>query len=73
QYATGIAAAAAFSDAMRSEGAPAIARYIAFLRAGSSAHSIDILKAAGLDMTILEPLERAVTVFAGLLDELEAL
>ncbi len=73
QYATGIAAAAAFSDAMRSQGAPAIERYLHFLRAGSSAHSIDILKAAGLDMTAPEPLERAVTVFAGLVDELEAL
>ncbi len=73
QYATGIAAAAAFSDAMRSEGAPAIARYLAFLSAGSSAHSIDILKAAGLDMTTSAPLERAVTVFAGFVDELEAL
>jgi oligoendopeptidase F len=73
QYATGIAAAAAFSDAMHTEGASAVARYLGFLRAGSSAHSIDILKAAGLDMTTSEPLERAVTVFAGLVDELEAL
>jgi oligoendopeptidase F len=73
QYATGIAAAAAFSDAIRSEGAPAIARYLTFLRAGSSAHSIDILAAAGLDMTTPEPLERAIAVFASLVDELEAL
>jgi oligoendopeptidase F len=73
QYATGIAAAATFSDAMRTEGAPAIARYLGFLRAGSSAHAIDILKAAGLDMSTTEPLERAVTVFAGFVDELEAL
>lgn len=73
QYATGIAAAAAFSDAMRGEGAPAVERYLGFLRAGSSAHSIDILKAAGLDMTTPEALERTVAVFAALIDELEAL
>ena len=73
QYATGIAAAAAFSDAILREGAPAVERYLGFLRAGSSAHSIDLLRAAGIDMTTPAPLERAVAVFASLVDELEAL
>ncbi|HVA88514.1 MAG TPA: oligoendopeptidase F, partial [Chloroflexota bacterium] len=73
QYATGIAAAAAFSDAISREGAPAVERYLGFLRAGSSAHSIDILRDAGVDMTTSAPLERAVAVFASLVDELEAL
>jgi len=73
QYATGIAAAAAFSDAILREGAPAVERYLGFLRAGSSAHSIDLLRAAGVDMTTPAPLERAVAVFATLVDELEAL
>jgi oligoendopeptidase F len=73
QYATGIAAAAAFADAILREGAPAVARYLRFLGAGSSAHSIDILAAAGIDMTTPTPIEQAIAVFAALESELEAL
>ncbi|MDB5076502.1 MAG: pepF [Chloroflexi bacterium] len=73
QYATGIAAGAAFADAIQREGAPAIERYLGFLSAGSSAHSIDILKAAGVDMSTPEPIERAVAVYDALERELEAL
>ncbi|HWI50764.1 MAG TPA: oligoendopeptidase F [Symbiobacteriaceae bacterium] len=71
QYATGISAAAAFADAILSEGAPAVERYLGFLSAGSSAHPIDILKAAGLDMTTPEPVEKAVAYFGRLVTELE--
>lgn len=71
QYATGISAAAAFADSILNGGAPAVERYLNFLRAGSSAHSIDILKAAGVDMATPAPMEKAVEVFAGLVTELE--
>jgi oligoendopeptidase F len=73
QYATGIAAAAAFSDAILREGQPAVARYLRFLRSGSSAHSIDLLKEAGVDMSTAAPIERAVAVYDDLVRELEAL
>jgi oligoendopeptidase F len=73
QYATGIATAATFADAILREGAPAVERYLGFLRAGSSAHSIDILATAGVDMTTPEPIEHAIAVFAELERELEAL
>lgn len=71
QYALGISAAAAFAEAILGEGAPAAERYLGFLRAGSSAHPLEILRAAGLDMTTPEPVERAVAVYAALVDELE--
>ncbi len=71
QYATGISAGAAFSDAILTEGEPAVKRYLGFLSAGSSKHPMEILKEAGIDMTTPAPLERAVAVFAGLVDELE--
>ncbi|MDF2630625.1 MAG: oligoendopeptidase [Symbiobacteriaceae bacterium] len=71
QYATGISAAAAFAEAILTEGEPAVARYLGFLSAGSSAHPIEILKAAGLDMTTPAPMEAAVEYFGRLVTELE--
>lgn len=71
QYATGISAAAAFATAILAEGEPAVQRYLGFLKAGSSAYPLEILQAAGLDMTTPEPLEQAVAYFGRLVDELE--
>ncbi len=71
QYATGISAAAAFTEAILTEGGPAVQRYLAFLSAGSSAHDIDLLKQAGLDMTTPEPVQQAVAYFGRLVTELE--
>ncbi len=71
QYTLGISAAAAFADAILTEGEPAAARYLGFLRAGSSAPPLQILRAAGLDMSTPEPVERAVAVYGALVDQLE--
>ncbi|HWI60708.1 MAG TPA: oligoendopeptidase F [Symbiobacteriaceae bacterium] len=71
QYATGISAAAAFAEAILTEGEPAVKRYLGFLSSGSAAHPIEILKAAGLDMTTPEPMEKAVAYFGRLVTELE--
>jgi oligoendopeptidase F len=71
QYATGISAAAAFTDSILTDGEPAVRRYLGFLSAGSSAHDIDILRAAGLDMTTSAPIEKAVAYFGQLVTELE--
>ena len=73
QYATGYSAAIALSKQIREEGDSAIKRYISFLEKGNSEYSIDLLKGAGVDMTTTKPLEEAMTVFEGLLDELERL
>jgi oligoendopeptidase F len=70
QYATGISAAVAFAEAILTEGEPAVKRYLGFLSAGSSAHDIDILRAAGVDMTTPEPIAKAVSYFSQLVTDL---
>lgn len=73
QYATGLSAATALAQQVLEEGQPAVDRYLAFLKAGSSAYSIDILKQAGVDMTTPEPIQKALDVFAAQLTEMESL
>jgi oligoendopeptidase F len=73
QYATGIAAAHALAEGV-SAGLPGAAdRYLAFLQAGGSGYPLDTLRAAGVDMTTPEPVDRAFEVLSGLVDRLEAL
>lgn len=73
QYATGFSAAAALSKGILSEGAPAVDRYIDFLKSGSSDYPIEVLKKAGVDMTSPKPVEEACKVFEEKLTELEGL
>ncbi|EFO79282.1 oligoendopeptidase F [Oscillochloris trichoides DG-6] len=73
QYATGLSAALALSRQIINEGQPAIERYLRFLSSGSSKSSIDLLRAAGVDMTTTAPVQAAMDAFDGLLDQLEAL
>jgi oligoendopeptidase F len=72
KFATGVAAALALTQQMRSEGQAAVERYLTFLRRGSSQAAIDVLREAGIDMTTARPIEQAMQVFAGLLDQFEA-
>lgn len=71
QYATGISAAAAFTQAILTRDHGAVQRYLGFLKSGSSAHPQEILQAAGVDMTSAAPIERAIAHFAGLVTQLE--
>lgn len=71
QYSTGFSAATAFFKAITDEGQPAVDRYLGFLKAGSSAYPLEVLKQAGLDMSSPEPIEAAMKVFESYLDELE--
>lgn len=73
QYATGFSAAQALSNQILEEGAPAVERYLGFLKAGSSDYPIEVLKKAGVDMTTAAPIEAACKVFEEKLDEMEAL
>lgn len=70
QYATGISAAAALAQQILHEGEPAVRRYLRFLKSGSSSYSIDLLREAGVDVTSPEPVQQAIDVFDGLLDEI---
>jgi oligoendopeptidase F len=73
QYGIGISAAAALAQAILTEGEPARARYLRFLRAGGSLDSIVALREAGVDMTSPEPIERAFAQLSGYVDKLEEL
>ena len=64
QYATGYSAATAFSKKILSEGKPAVDAYVSnFLSGGCSKDPIDLLKAAGVDMSTPKPVEDALSVF----------
>lgn len=71
QYATGYSAAIALSKQILTEGAPAVERYIEYLKAGCSDYPIDVLKRAGVDMTTSAPIEAACKVFEEKLIEME--
>lgn len=73
QYATGYSAAIALSRRILREGKPAVKDYLSFLSGGCSKSPIDLLKAAGVDMTTPEPVEQALDLFGRLLDEMESL
>jgi oligoendopeptidase F len=73
QYATGYSAATALSKQILEEGEPAVARYIEFLKAGSSDYPIEVLKRAGVDMTSADPIKEALAVFEKTLNEMEQL
>lgn len=69
QYATGYSAAIALSNRILNENG--VEDYINFLKGGSSKYSIDLLKGAGVDMTTSAPVEKAMEVFRGLIEEME--
>lgn len=73
QYATGYSAAIALSERILKEGKPAVDDYIRFLSSGSSNYPIELLKAAGVDMSTKEPVNQALELFSKLLDQLEEL
>ncbi|MEX2542724.1 MAG: oligoendopeptidase F [Trueperaceae bacterium] len=71
QYAAGIAAAAALAEDVHLGKEDAVQHYLDFLRAGSSVPPVDALRAAGVDMTTAEPIERAFGLLEGYVAELE--
>ncbi len=74
QYATGYSAAIALSRKILKEGKEAANTYInKFLKGGSSNYPIELLKAAGVDMSTKEPVNNALQLFKTLLDEMEEL
>ena len=73
QYATGYSAAIALSRKILAEGESAVKDYLNFLSGGCSKPPIDLLQAAGVDMTSPAPINQALELFGKLLDEMEAL
>ncbi|WP_103105478.1 oligoendopeptidase F [Brevibacillus reuszeri] len=73
KYATGFSAATSLSKQILEEGKPAVDRYLQFLKGGSSDYPLNLLKTAGVDMTSAAPIAEALSVFKGLLEEMEQL
>lgn len=73
QYATGISAATALAKQILTEGAPAVERYLGFLKGGSSKDSLSLLQGAGVDLSTSEPIQAALDTFGEYLDQFEAL
>lgn len=71
QYATSFAAAQSLAEQIKSEGQPAIDRYLAFLKAGNSDYPINVLKKAGVDMSTKIPIEQTISRINKYLDEME--
>ncbi|MCD2198769.1 oligoendopeptidase F [Halobacterium sp. KA-4] len=73
QYSTGISAAVALVQDILDEGQPAADRYLDFLQRGSSEYPLELLRAAGVDMSTSEPIERALDVYDERLEQAEEL
>jgi oligoendopeptidase F len=73
QYATSMAGAAQFTDAILKQGPPARARFIAMLRAGGSDYAYELYKKAGIDMASAAPYQALAARMDRLMDEIEAL
>ncbi len=73
QYATGFSAAIALSRKILKEGEKAVEDYLGFLRGGSSADPITLLRGAGVDMASKDPINEALALFEELVDELDEL
>jgi oligoendopeptidase F len=69
KYATGFSAAAAIADKILSGSEQAQKNYIEFLKSGESNHPIELLKIAGVDMSVSEPIELAMKTFKNLIEE----
>lgn len=72
QYATGFSSAVTLSKMILEEGATAVDNYKNFLKSGSSKYPLETLQLAGVDMTTTAPIEKALSVFEQLLDEMES-
>ena len=73
QYATSMAGAASFTDAIVHAGAGARTRFIDLLSAGGSDYPYELYKRAGIDMATAAPYRALAARMNRLLDEFEAL
>jgi oligoendopeptidase F len=73
QYATGIVAATALSEKILRDDQQARERYLAFLHAGRSDYSLDLLRNAGVDLLDAQPYNDVMVAIARRLDQLEGL
>lgn len=73
QYATSMAGAAQFTDAIVKEGRPAAERFLTMLRAGGSDYPYELYKRAGIDMASEAPYKALIARMNRIMDDIEAL
>jgi oligoendopeptidase F len=73
QYATSMAGAAQFTDAIVREGPPAATRFLTMLRAGGSDYPYELYKRAGIDMASPAPYAALIARMNRIMDDIEAL
>jgi oligoendopeptidase F len=73
QYATSMAGAAQFTDAIEHEGPKARDRYIDMLKAGGSDYAYALYKKAGIDMATPAPYQALVARMKRILDQIDKL
>ena len=73
QYSTGISGAHALANKVLAGEDGAAEAYLGYLKSGSSAYSLDILKEAGVDMTTSDPFDMTIQRMNRVMDEIEAI
>ena len=73
QYATSMAGAAQFTEAIEHEGAPARERFIAMLKAGGSDYPYELVKAAGVDLATPAPYQAVIARMNRVMDNIDKL
>ena len=73
QYATSFTASEALAQKVKAGDADATRRYLTLISSGGSQYPIDLLRAAGVDMTTDEPLELTMREMNRVMDEMERL
>ena len=72
-YATGISGAHAFAGKILRGEPNAVENYLGFLKSGNSDYSLNVLKAAGADLTTPETVEETFAVMESYIDQMEKL
>ncbi|MCR5147755.1 MAG: oligoendopeptidase F [Eubacterium sp.] len=73
QYATSFSASVAIAGRIREEGKNEVDKYLNFLTLGCTDDPVSLLKTAGVDLSTEEPVQKALDIFAGLIDEMQDL
>ncbi len=73
QYATGFSSAVAIAHNILKNGAPAVEAYKKFLSSGCTDAPVELLKIAGVNLESPKPIQDALDVLNGILDEMESL
>lgn len=73
KYATGFSAANAIASSILEGRSGMVESYLEMLKAGGSKPPLDLLKMAGVDLTVPDPVDRALSRFSQLVEELDHL